>query len=188
MPRSATVQAVEDTDLLELGPEALAAIDDELTQVAPFLHKLASKRWLSNLIQHHPIFRVFESDSDRRELLQHFQALQIPRGTMLFAQGEVARGIYLVASGEVGLMHRDRPEGAPQLVQRVGPGSVPGIESLISDTPCPLSATALSPTTVLFLSRATYRRLASAVPELVEALRLLPALAESGEREASQVC
>jgi CRP-like cAMP-binding protein len=130
-PRSATIQATEDTALLELGPEALAAIGDELHRVAPLLDKLAHRRWMSNVLRHNPVFSVFD-EQERAELLRRFSALEVPAGTMLFAQDEAVRGVYLVVRGEVGLFRRGSPDSAPQLLERMGPGTLPGLEALVN--------------------------------------------------------
>jgi len=168
--RSATIQATEDTDLLELGPEGLAAIEDELPRLAKTLDKLAKKRWMSNVLQHNPVFSVFD-DQERTELLRRFQALKVPRGTILFSEGEAAKGVYLIVRGEVGLFRRGLPDSAAMMLDRMGPGQTPGLEALANGTPNAASATTLTPCTVLFLAGSYFRRLAEAVPEFVAALR-----------------
>lgn len=169
-PRSATVQATEDTDLLELGPEALAAIDDELNRLAPALDKLAHKRWMSNVLRHSPVFSVFD-DQERAELLRRCQALEVPRGTILFSEGEAAKGVYLIVRGEVGLFRRGAADSAPAMLERMGPGMTPGLEALANSRTNAASATTLTPCTVLFLAGSYFHKLAAAVPEFVAALR-----------------
>jgi CRP-like cAMP-binding protein len=185
-PRSATVVVTEDVDLIELGPEALAAMGDELSRVAPALDQLAYKRWMANLMRQSPIFQAF-TDSERQELLKWFQALQVPRGTLLFDQGEQVKGIYLVVRGEVALMRRVR-DGTPSLVAKQGPGSMPGMQALLAGTPTTTAATTLSPATVLFLPGSTFQRLMDGVPEFVQAIQGCVQSPPAAPREISHAC
>ena len=168
-PRSATAETTEETDLLELGPEALAAIGDALPRVAAALDRLAQRRWMSNLMAQSPFFKAFD-DAERGELLQHFAANEVPQGTVLLPQGELPGGVYLLVRGEVGLVRRTK--GKPKtVVSRLGPGSTLGLEEILADSPVQASATAMTPATVLFLSEDRVRRLIEAVPELATAIR-----------------
>lgn len=167
-PRSATVVATEEIDLLELGPESLAAMGDELTRVASSLDRLAGKRWMSNLVRQSPVFQAF-SEEERAELLKHFQSLVVPAGTVLWEQGQPVQGIYLVARGEVGFL--ERGAGEPVMRQRHGPGSTLGLDMVLDSAPAPVAAATLSPATVLFLSASSVTRLVEAVPEFAQAIR-----------------
>jgi CRP-like cAMP-binding protein len=168
-PRSATVQVTEESDLLELGPESLAAIGDELPRLASALDRLAQKRWMSNLMRQSPVFSAF-NEGERLELLKHFSAHEVPQGTVLIPQGVEVDGIYLVLRGEVGMVHREG-KGQPRVVSRVGPGSTLGLEYLVRGQPAAASATTMTPAMVLFLSASRVLRLVEAVPEFAEAIR-----------------
>jgi len=168
-PRSATVRVSEETDLLELGPESLAAIGDELPRVATALDRLAQRRWMANLMRQSPMFSAF-NDTERLDLLRHFSAHEVAQGTVLLPQDREAEGIYLVLRGEVG-MFRHAGQGPGDLVSRTGPGSTLGLESIVDGRPVTSSATTLTPATVLFLPAESVRRLVRAVPELARAIR-----------------
>jgi len=163
-PRSATVQVSEETDLLEIGPEALKAIGDELPRVAGALDRLAQRRWMSNLMRQSPVFSAF-NETERLELLRHFTAHEVPQGTVLVPEGKEAEGIYLVLRGEVGLVREGK------VGSRHGPGSTLGLDSIMSRQPVSAAATTLTPATVLFLGADGVRRLVAAVPELAQAIR-----------------
>jgi CRP-like cAMP-binding protein len=166
--RSATVEVTEETDLLELGPEALGAIGEELGGVAKALDRLAEKRWMANLMRQSPVFAAF-NEEERLELLKHFQAHQVPEGTMLLKQGLGAPGIYLVLRGEVGLSKRG-DDGA-QITSTLGPSATIGLSALLNDEPSPHKATALTPATVLYMPAESVFRLIEAVPEFARAIR-----------------
>ena len=168
-PRSASVTTVEETDLLKLGQEALAAMGSEIHQVAGYFDKLARRRWMGDLL-HNPVFRVFDEEN-RRQLLQRFEALTVPRGTVLVEQGERAKGLYIVAQGQVSSIRRS-PSRAPEILENVGPGAMPGLESILGDRPARTSAvTTSSMATLLFLPGRFFRRLTAAVPEVVRSLQ-----------------
>jgi CRP-like cAMP-binding protein len=189
MPRSASVVTVEETDLVELGPEAFAAMGEEINRVAESLDRLAKRRWMSNVLQQNPVFQVF-SDEERQQLLRRFEAMKVPRGTILIEQGERARGLYIVARGQVASVRR-APDSAPKIVDRAGPGAMPGLETILSNTPARTSTVTIAPvTTVLFLPGRFFRRLATAVPEVLQSLQdsvVMPAPAATATREISQV-
>src|SRR6185312_13531486 len=58
-PRSATVQAIGEVDLLEVGRASLAGLADELPIVAEALHAFTRERLLGNLMATQPLFRPF---------------------------------------------------------------------------------------------------------------------------------
>jgi CRP-like cAMP-binding protein len=187
MPRSASVVTVEETDLVELGPEAFAAMGEEINRVAESLDRLAKRRWMSNVVQQNPVFQVF-SDQERQDLLARFEAMKVPRGTILIEQGERARGLYIVARGQVANVRR-APDTAPKIVDRAGPGAMPGLETILDNTPARTSTVTIAPvTTVLFLPGRFFRRLAAAVPEVLQSLQasvVMPPPAVTAAREIS---
>lgn len=166
--RSATVEVTGETDLLELGPEALAASGGELNGVASALDRLAEKRWIANLMQRSPVFAAF-NEEERLELLKHFTAHQVAQGTMLLEQGAPAAGIYLVLRGEVALSHKE--QGEAQGAGTLGPSATLGLESLVNGEPCRHKATTITPSTVLYMPAESVHRLIEAVPEFARAIR-----------------
>ncbi|MCP4447301.1 MAG: cyclic nucleotide-binding domain-containing protein, partial [Myxococcales bacterium] len=70
-PRSASVGVVKEADPIELTRESLAALADELEQVAAALHNFTRERLLSNLMARPPLFRPF-SKAQQRDLLRRF--------------------------------------------------------------------------------------------------------------------
>jgi len=169
-PRSATVVTVTETDLFELGPDALAAMGDDLSRIAPALDSLARRRWISNMVQDNPMFQVF-SEQERRQLLLRFEAMEVPRGTVLVEQGEQPRGLYILVCGEVASVVHTGADAVPRIVERMGSGSMPGLESVMSGAPAMTAMVAITPVTVLFLSGRFFRRLAAAVPEVLQAMQ-----------------
>jgi predicted acylesterase/phospholipase RssA/CRP-like cAMP-binding protein len=88
------------------------------------------------------------------------------------------RGLYLVVSGEVSVAHHG-PSRSPTVSRTVGPGSIFGESTLISEGPSQVGARALSPSRLLLLARDRFEALSAEIPALrgvLEDLQTLRAL------------
>lgn len=170
-PRLATVEVLEAADVLEIGPGALAAIGEELDQLAPVLDQLAQNRLLRNLLEQSPFFRVFEPEQ-RQQLLARCSAYEVFAGTALFNEGETVKGIYLLLRGEAQL----ETEGPPSRVLRLPSGAMLGVRPTLSAAPAAATARVITPGTVLFLSAGSVQKLAAAVPTFGEQLAQVAAV------------
>jgi len=83
-PRSASVQAVGECDLLEVGKATLATVADELAAVAEALHAFTRERLLGNLMATSPLFRPF-TRTQQRDLLRRFTSHDVAPGTVVGA-------------------------------------------------------------------------------------------------------
>jgi CRP-like cAMP-binding protein len=167
-PRTATVTVTETADLLEIGPEALATIGDQLADLAPALEQVAQHRWMRNLLDQSAVFRVF-NEKQRQQLLGRCSAYEVPEGTVLFAQNENPKGIYLLLRGEVELFAA--PSTSTQAVaQRVGSGAAIAVWPVLNEVVSPFAARTQSSSTILFLPRGAVHKLVQAIPEFARAL------------------
>ncbi|MCS6797508.1 MAG: cyclic nucleotide-binding domain-containing protein [Myxococcota bacterium] len=165
-PRAASVVARQDCDLLEFDRDALRAASADPTTVATIargLDKFARERLLANLMATSPLFQPFDREQ-RLELLARFSAHDVTAGTPLIREGQPGEGLFVLLSGEV-QVSRESDAGRVELA-RLGPGDVFGEISLLHDGPTTATVTACTNATVLFLPRATFRRLVDAVPAL----------------------
>ena len=162
--RTATVTATSETDVVEIGPAALAAMGDEIDTLAPALDTLARSRWLQNLLSSNPVLRIF-AEHERQDLLERCSAYELPCNTVLFKAGEAPKGLYLLLQGQVRL-RREHPR-QDTLVQ---PGAAVGLACADPNQLATLSAKAVTPATVLFLSRRFVRRLIAGVPAFAQAI------------------
>ncbi|MBW2733508.1 MAG: cyclic nucleotide-binding domain-containing protein [Deltaproteobacteria bacterium] len=169
-PRLADVTVVEPADILELDPEALAAMAEELDQLAPVLDQLAQNRWMKNLLEQSPLFRPF-SNKDRQKLLQRCSAYQVPQGTTLFAQGGEVKGIYLLLRGEVLVEHMNQDHSEVVFAATMVAGATLGTRENLQDSRSDATAVSVTPCTVLFLSKSAVQRLIKAVPEFAQQLK-----------------
>jgi len=175
-PRTASVEALTDVDLLELTSSSLAALADELAQVADALHKFTRDRLLRNLMATSPLFRPFDR-LQRLDLLRRFTTYDVAAGTPVINQAEEGRGLFVVLSGQVAV-EKAGADGAAQPLATLGPGSVFGELALVRGGPTTATVSAAGPTTVLFLARDYVSRLVAGVPEIKD---YLDALADERE-------
>jgi CRP-like cAMP-binding protein len=164
-PRSATVTAVADTDLLEFDRDALQAAARDVATLAAALDKFTRERLLSNLLQTSPLFRPLDR-KQRLDLVRRFTAHDVAAGVQIIGEGQPARGLFVLLAGEVDVSKRD---GATKvLLASLKPGDVFGEISLLNDEPATATVTAARQSTVLFLARDIFQRLCAAFPEIRE--------------------
>ncbi len=164
-PRSATVSAITDCDLLEFDREALTAASSTVATIARALSQFTQERLVSNLVTTAPIFRPLDR-TQRMSLVKRFSAYDAEPGTALIRQGTAGQGLFVVLRGEVAVSRNEDGNDVP--LAKLGPGDVFGEIALLSDEPTTASVTATQPTTVLMLGRDSFQKLVEAVPEVRE--------------------
>jgi CRP-like cAMP-binding protein len=163
-PRTATVRAVVDCDLLELDREALEAAADDVAALTQVLHRFTRDRLLQNLLASARLFRPLDR-RQRRDLARRFTAHEAAAGTPLVRRGEEGRGLFVVLSGAAEVWTTEA-DGDRVSLALLGPGEVFGEISLLHATTASANVTAAEDSTVLFLARAYFTRLVEAVPEI----------------------
>jgi CRP-like cAMP-binding protein len=169
-PRTATVVAESDCDLLEFDREALLAASNEVATVAAALDKFTRERLLNNLMASAPLFRPLDR-AQRFDLIRRFTAHDVAAGVTILDEGSPGRGLFVLLAGEADVAKRDGD--AKVLLATLGPGDVFGEISLLNDEPASATVTAAKQSTVLFLSKEIFDRLIRAVPEVGEYIRNL---------------
>ncbi len=162
-PRTASVQALADTDLLEIQAKDLANMADHLDKVALALDRFGRDRLLSNLMATSPIFRPFNRQQ-RLDLLRRFSGHEVSAGTVVVNEGDEGRGLYVVLSGEMEVTKEQ--EGRQIPLARLKSGDLFGEISLIKGFPATATVKAAKQSTVLFLDRVYFQRLVDALPEI----------------------
>jgi CRP-like cAMP-binding protein len=164
-PRSATVTASGDADLLEFDREALGAASREVGTLAAALDKFTRERLLSNLISTCPLFTPLDR-KQRMDLVRRFTAHDVAQGVVVLREGEPGRGLFVLLAGEVDVSKVDGVEKV--LLATLKPGDVFGEISLLTDQPASATVTAARQSTVLFLPREVFLKLVQAFPEIRE--------------------
>ena len=165
-PRSATVVAEDDCDLLEFDKAALAAAASEVGTVAAALDKFTRERLLTNLLATAPLFKPLDR-TQRRDLARRFQAVDVAPGTPVIREGDPGKGLYVVLSGSVEVWKTD-DEADKVLLANLGPGEVFGEIALLHEEAATANVTATKQSTLLFLARELFQRLVAAIEEIRE--------------------
>lgn len=175
-PRTASVEALTEVDVFEVGRQSLAAIADELGAVAEALHAFTRERLLGNLMATSPLLRPF-TRLQQRDLLRRFTSHDVAPGTVVIREGEEGRGLFAVLSGELDVSRRAQ-DGARVPLGVLRSGDVFGEMAIVRGGPTAATVVAQRPATVLFLARDHVARIIEGVPEI---RRYLEALAEDRE-------
>ena len=164
-PRSATVRAVRDTDLLEFDRDALAALSRDVATLAAALDKFTRERLLNNLLSTSPLFRPLDR-KQRLDLVRRFTAHDVAPGVQIITEGQPGRGLFVLLSGEVDVTKIDG--SSKVLLATLSPGDVFGEIALLHDELATATVTAARQSTVLFLARDIFQRLVAAFPDIRE--------------------
>jgi CRP-like cAMP-binding protein len=162
-PRAATVSAVGEVDVVELGCQALRALAGELPRVAEVLDRFTRDRLLKNLLATSPLFRPF-SPAQRLDLARRFTGHELEPGTDVIREGDAGRGLFIVLTGELEVLKGDEPFQTSIAILRSG--DIFGEISLVRGTPATATVRAATRAAVLFLARDYFSRLVAALPEM----------------------
>jgi CRP-like cAMP-binding protein len=164
-PRTASVRAAGDAELLELGRDGLTALEAEIPALQGALDRFARERLLRHLLATSLLFRPFTAQQ-QMELVRRFEGHEVTAGTEVIRDGDVGLGLYVVLSGEVVVTKRPPDGGTEVVVARLHAGETFGEMSLVHNQPTSASVRAERPATLLFLAREYFQRLVQALPAL----------------------
>ena len=163
-PRTASVAAAGDADVIGVSKAALALVVAKLPTIRAALDQFSRERLIKNLLQTSPLFVPF-TKSQQGELLRRFEGHEVEAGTELIREGERGKGLFLMLAGEVEVVARaDTPEAVS--LARLKPGDIFGEMSLVTDQPTSATVRATMHSSVLFLAREYVERLAEAIPQV----------------------
>jgi CRP-like cAMP-binding protein len=163
-PRTASVQVVDDADILELSRESLRVLTAEVPSLAAALDKFARERLLKNLLATSPLFRPFNRQQ-QLDLIRRFDGHEVAAGTVIIREGDAGQGLFVVLAGEVEVSKR-QVSGSEVGLARLRAGDVFGEMSLLNNQPTTATVRAARPSTILFLAREYFQRLVQALPAM----------------------
>ena len=158
-PRNATVQAVGEADLLEIGRGTIAELVAAVPAVGERLERFARERLLKNLVATSPLFKPFDPHQ-QMDLIRRFEGVDVAAGTTVIQEASVGQGLFVVLMGQVEVLR------GTQSLARLRAGEMFGEMSLLHDAPTTASVRTLTPTSLLFLGRDYFRRLVAALPAM----------------------
>ena len=160
-PRSATVTAVEFSELLRIDRHTLARVladhGDVLRAVLRFVRERLVDRWMRTS----PLFRPFD-DEQRNALAARFKFLEIESDTKLLAAGVRPEGLYIVLAGTYQVQRNGTT------VATVGPGELIGETALLSGGTFRSDVIARGKGLALCLPAADFREVIMTHPHVLE--------------------
>lgn len=156
-PRSATVQALEDAELLRIDRKTLSNVLSTHGEVLAAVLRFVRDRLVDRWTRTSPLFRPFD-DQQRLELAGRFKFLEIDDGKKIITGGKRPDGLYIVLAGSFDVA------GAA----RVGPGELIGETALLSGTQFKSDVSASGKCLALFLPASDFRELIMTHPYVLE--------------------
>jgi CRP-like cAMP-binding protein len=163
-PRTASVQVIDEADILELSRENLAELTAEVPALAAVLDRFARERLLKNLLATSPLFRPFNRQQ-QMDLIRRFDGHEVAPGTVIIREGDAGQGLFVVLAGEVEVSKK-QDDGSDLELARLRAGDVFGEMSLLANQPTTATVRAARSSTILFLAREYFQRLVQALPAI----------------------
>ena len=160
-PRSATVTAVIDTELLRIDRQTLSTVLASHGEVLNALLRFVRDRLVDRWTRTSPLFRPF-GDEERAELAARFKFLEIEANTKLIDAGSKPDGLYIVLAGTFEV----RRAGSP--VAQLGPGELIGETALLSGGVFKSDVVARGKSLALCLPAAVFREVIMTHPHVLE--------------------
>jgi CRP-like cAMP-binding protein len=163
-PRSASVVAVGEADIIEVSRQALENVTRQIPALKQVLDGFTRERLIKNLMQTSPLFTPF-TKAQQSDLLRRFEGHEVEPGMEVIREGEPGLGLFVVLSGKLEVIANARGKD-PIALARLSTGDICGEMSLLANQPTSASVRAVTKGTVLFLAREYVERLTAAIPEI----------------------
>ncbi len=163
-PRSATVIAETDVDLLEVSRQHVRDLVASEGRVLRLLMRFFRARMVNTLLATSPLFKPF-SREDRRQLVGRFRLREVTAARDVIKEGGRSDGLYLVLTGKLQAVR-----GSKEVLGELGPGDVFGEMSLLQKNPAVASIRTVSKAWLLVLPREDFNEVLSTHPQLLEQL------------------
>jgi len=145
-PRSATVRAIERSELLELSADKMRGVVENQPRLAEVLFTLFRDRALVNVLSQSPLFEILPS-KDRARLAPRFKLVTLSKGQDVFQEGEHGGALFVVQAGS--LMVKATIQGELIELATLGPHQFFGEVSFLTGVPRTATVHALENTDLL---------------------------------------
>ncbi len=181
-PRTATVRAVVDSELLAISRNLIVEMIREEPTVLKVLLRFLRERLVNNLMCTSPLFAPFLKEQ-RLELIRRFGFLEVDPGTKLVRQGEHSPALFVVLAGNL-LVDRIEEGGEYRELATLGSGDIFGEMSLLAHAEAVASVQATAKCLLLELPRDVFRETIMTHPQV---LAFVGDLASERERQLAAV-
>jgi len=166
--RQATVEALEDTEVLEMTKEELQRVIQEFPPVSKVLFKFYKERVLDNLLAASTLFQTFPP-GERRKLLEEVTLEEFPAGNLVIEEGTPGECLYIIKSGEVEVFTLDAKR-EKLVLAKLREGDYFGEISLITGRPRTASVKVLRAAELVRLDKKNFDPIAARHPETLKIL------------------
>lgn len=172
-PRSATVVALEEGEVLELSEEVMRSVSGRHPRIGAVLDKMYHGRVLARVLAESPLFGFLDV-SDRHRVASLFHMIRIPADVEIVSAGSGDSALFLVKSGKLEIR---RPHGNGTSAERatvldtVGPNEFFGEVSFLTGVPRTASVVAVADSELLKIDQDDLRDLASEHPRLIDVMK-----------------
>lgn len=160
-PRSATVTAVADAELLRIDRKTLSKVLSEHGEVLHAVLRFVRDRLVDRWTRTSPLFRPFDA-SERHQLAGRFKFLEVADGSTLLAAGDRPDGLYIVLAGSFTVRRGGQTLGS------LGPGELIGETALLNGAPFKSDVVAKGKSLALCLPAADFREMIMTHPHVLE--------------------
>ena len=174
-PRLATVRAVDEVELLEIGRDVVWELIEDAPDVLQILLRFFRDRLIDRLIATSPLFTPF-SGTESRELTDRFQFLELKPQTVIIQEGQRAEGLFAILCGVC-----DVTTEAAGYVAAIGPGELCGEISLLARQPAVASVTTRTRVWALALPRQAFQEVILTHPQILIYVNELAEARRAGE-------
>lgn len=169
-PRSATVTAEEESEILEFRADVLLGAAGHHPHVAQSLRRFYRQRLLANALAVSPIFRPF-GRGDRKLIMERFRAREVTEGEVVIREGTPSDGLYVVLEGAVDVL---KQKGGHEVVAaQLREGDLFGEMSCLRKAPASATIVVRRPGTLLRLPRKEFDELVVTYPQILELVSTL---------------
>jgi CRP-like cAMP-binding protein len=163
-PRSATVCAAEESEILELGFEVMEGVVARHPRVGTVLDRMYHRRVLARVLAESPLFEFLEA-GERQRLASKFEFLRVPSGIEVAQEGATDGALFLIKRGGVEIRRGSVSLG------RIGPNEFFGEVSFLTGVPRTATAMTTEDSEILRIDREVLAELTVEHPRLVEVLK-----------------
>ncbi len=180
-PRRATVQAVEDAEIIKISLDAIGDLIEQEPRVLQVLLRFLRERLIDHLVVTSPLFEPFAGD-DRTTLAQRFKFLEVEAGATLVEQGGRAAGLFVLLAGRAEVVRDD--DGQSRRLATLQTGDLFGEMSLLTQEPAVATVRSTQKCFVLEMPAAAFREVIMTHPQV---LMFVGDLADQRRRENAAI-
>ena len=163
-PRTATVTATADAQILALSREAMHELIKRHPPILLRVLAIARDRLVDGLAKTSPLF-VKLDEEERNQLLDRFEFREIDQDGVLTEKGEKVEAMHIILAGNVAI---EGPDGKPSAM--LGAGDVLGELALLGDQPALATTWATRKTWALALPEPAFKEVVMSSPRLFSAI------------------